>query len=119
MDSFNRVWGHSSRVLEGGVRLPNEFDLYQTKANTGRAHDWSDQLFLESKIKAHFQNRLPVCDLAEAEVLLDRFLDPEILQYARTNPSAEVRALCLKYLREFAAEGDPYSRDILAEWKEA
>ncbi len=46
--------------------------------------------------------------------MLDRFLDPEVLQYARTNPHHEVLALALKYLREFEAEGDPYSRDILA-----
>jgi hypothetical protein len=46
--------------------------------------------------------------------MLDRFLDPEALQYARENPHPEVRALVLGYLREFEAEGDPYSRDILA-----
>jgi hypothetical protein len=50
--------------------------------------------------------------------MLDRFLDPEVLQYARTNPHPEVRALARKYLHEFEAEGDPYSRDILAAWKE-
>jgi hypothetical protein len=52
--------------------------------------------------------------LAEAKSMTDRFLDPEALQYAKDNPDPEVRALALKYLREFEAEGDPYSRDILA-----
>lgn len=113
MDEFEAVWEGAS-ALSSGLRLPNEIDLYRTKANTGREHDWNDQLFLESLVKARFRARLPVCDLAEATSMLDRFLDPEVLQYARSNPHPEVRALVLKYLREFEAEGDPYSRDILA-----
>lgn len=113
LDEFNAVWVAAS-PLKSGVRLPHEMDLYRTKANTGREHDWKDQLFLESLVKARFKERLPVCDLAEATSMLDRFLDPEALQHARTNPNPEVRALALKYLREFEAEGDPYSRDILA-----
>lgn len=117
MDEFEAVWAASS-PLNSGLRLPHEADLYRTKANTGRDHDWKDQLFLESLLKARFRERLPVCDLAEAKSLLDRFLDPEVLGAAQTNPYPEVRALVLGYLREFEAEGDPYSRDILAIWKE-
>lgn len=113
---FDTVWTNAVRELEGGVRLPHELDLYKTKANTGRDHDWKDQLFLESLVKARFQERLPVCDLTEAASMLDRFLDPELLAYARNNPHPEVRELCLRYLREFEAEGDPYSRDILSAW---
>ncbi|MDH4475743.1 MAG: hypothetical protein QE274_04660 [Verrucomicrobiaceae bacterium] len=114
IESFEEVWQHSVKELDGGVRLPDPVDLHISKANTGREHDWKDQLFLESLIKARFKERLPVCDLAEATSMLDRFLDPEALQYARENPHPEVRALVLGYLREFEAEGDPYSRDILA-----
>lgn len=77
-----------------------------------------DIAFLESLVKTRFRERLPVCDFAEATGMLDRFLDPEVLQYARTNPHPEVRALARKYLHEFETEGDPYSRDILAAWKE-
>ncbi|MDP1591176.1 MAG: hypothetical protein Q8M07_25705 [Prosthecobacter sp.] len=113
LDEFEAVWA-AAKPLNSGLRLPHEMDLYRTKANTGREHDWKDQLFLESLVKARFKERLPVCDLAEATSMLDRFLDPEALQHARTNPHPEVRALALKYLREFEAEGDPYSRDILA-----
>lgn len=57
-----------------------------------------------------------MCDAAEARSLLDRFLDPEVLRFALDNPHAEVRDFALESLREFEAEGDPYSRDILAEW---
>ncbi len=110
---FESVW-KSASVLEDGVALPSPVHLYVTKINTGRQHDLDDIAFLESLIKARFKERLPVCDLAEATSLLDRFLDPEALQYAKDNPHPEVRALVLGYLREFEAEGDPYSRDILA-----
>jgi hypothetical protein len=117
-ESFDEVWTRAVRVLEGGVRLPDPLDLHISKADTGREHDLKDQLFLESLVKTRFRERLPVCDLTEATGMLDRFLDPEVLQYARTNPHPEVRALARKYLHEFEAEGDPYSRDILAAWTE-
>jgi hypothetical protein len=113
MNEFEAVW-EAAKPLKSGLRLPNEIDLYRTKIDTGREHDLKDQLFLESLIKARFKERLPVCDLAEATSMMDRFLDPEALQHARGNPHPEVRALALKYLREFVAEGDPYSREILA-----
>ncbi len=61
---------------------------------------------MRGSINARFRERLPACDLAEAKSLLVRFLDPEVW------------ALVLGYLHEFEAEGDPYSRDILAAWKE-
>lgn len=114
IESFNEVWERTERELDGGIRLPDPLDLHISKADTGRDHDLRDQLFLESLIKTRFKERLPVCDLAEATSMLDRFLDPEALQHAKTNPHPEVRALVLGYLREFEAEGDPYSRDILA-----
>ena len=72
--------------MDDGTRLPHEIDLYVTKANTGRDQDWKDQLFLESLVKKRFRERLPMCDLAEARGLLERFLDPEILAFALDNP---------------------------------
>lgn len=118
IESFEDVWSRAARILEGGVRLPDPLDLHISKANTGREHDWNDQLFLEILVKTKFRGRLPVCDFAEAKSMLDRFLDPQVLGYARTNRHDEVRVLVRGYLYEFEAEGDPYSRDILAEWKE-
>ncbi|MGI8605512.1 MAG: hypothetical protein ACR2OZ_21260 [Verrucomicrobiales bacterium] len=116
IEDFERVWNAHTRILSDGVRLPDPIDLYLTKANTGREHDWQDQLFLESLVKRRFRERLPVCDLAEAKDMLDRFLDPQVLEFALDNPHGEVRELALSTLREFEAEGDPYSRDILAKW---
>ncbi len=115
VETFEDVWQRSVRELDGGVRLPDPLDLHISKADTGREQDRSDQLFLESLIRARYKERLPECGLEEAKAMLDRFVDPEALQHARAKPDPEVRALALKYLREFEAEGDPYSRDILAE----
>lgn len=116
LEDFERVWS-ATRRMEDNVALPDVIDLYATKANTGREQDWQDQLFLESLVKKRYRERLPVCDVAEARALLERFLDPEVLQFALDNPAAEVRELALRHLREFEAEGDPYSRDILAAWR--
>ena len=116
IENFEDIWPRA-RALKEGARLPDEIDLYRTKINTGREQDWKDQLFLESLVKKRFRERLPVCDAAEARGLMERFLDPEVLAFALENPEAEVRAMALAHLREFEAEGDPYSRDILAAWR--
>jgi hypothetical protein len=50
VESFEEVWVRAVRVLEGGVRLPDPLDLHISKANTGREHDWKDQLFLETLV---------------------------------------------------------------------
>lgn len=115
LEDFEEVWA-VAKPMEDGTRLPTEPHLLVTKANTGREHDFQDQLFLEGRVKARYRERLPVCDAAEARGLMERFLDPEVLAFALENPDAEVRAMALAHLREFEAEGDPYSRDILAAW---
>ena len=116
IENFEDIWPRA-RALKEGTRLPDEIDLYRTKINTGREQDWHDRIFLEGRVKARFRERLPVCDAAEARGLMERFLDPEVLAFALENPDAEVRAMALTHLREFEAEGDPYSRDILAAWR--
>lgn len=115
-EDFETVWS-TAKPMEDGTRLPSEMHLCVTKANTGREHDWQDQLFLEGRVKKRYRERLPVCDAAEARALLERFLDPEVLGSALDNPDAAVRDMALTHLREFEAEGDPYSRDILAAWR--
>ena len=116
LEDFEMVWA-AAKPMEDGTRLPSEPHLLVTKANTGREHDFQDQIFLEGRVKQRYRERLPVCDAAEARGLMERFLDPEVLAFALENPEAEVRAMALAHLREFEAEGDPYSRDILAAWR--
>lgn len=116
-EEFERVWQQAKTMLDG-VRLPNEVDLYITKTNTGREHDLKDQLFLESLLERRFAERLPLCDLDEAKALISRYQRPDLLALALGNPNADVRSYVLELLREFEAEGDPFSRDILAAWKE-
>jgi hypothetical protein len=115
MEEFDRVWDRA-QPLADGVRLPDELDLHQTKAETGRDHDFKDQSFLESRVKSRFRERLPVCEPDEAIRLMERYADPELLGYALESPHGQVRNYALNILREFEAEGDPYSRDILARW---
>ena len=116
-EDFEAVWSRAAK-REDGVRLPAELDLIVTKMNTGRQHDDEDSGFLLSLVKRRFREQLSVCDLTEAKILLARFTDPEVLSYALGNPNADVRNYALELLREFEAEGDPFSRDILAAWKE-
>jgi hypothetical protein len=117
IEDFDRVWA-SSRQMDDGVWLPDEIDLYQTKAETGRDHDMKDQVFLAGRVKARFRDRLPTCDPADAFAMLQRYADPEVLAFALESPHAEVRDYALIILHEFEAEGDPYSRDILAAWRQ-
>lgn len=117
IEDFEPVWSRATE-LPDGIRLPHELDLYMTKANTGREHDLQDQLFLERRVKDRFRERLPVCDLEEARALLTRFADPEVLGFALRNSHADVRNHALGMLREFEADGDPFSRDLLATWNE-
>lgn len=116
LGDFEEVWA-GAKLMEDGTRLPSEPHLLVTKSNTGREHDFQDQIFLEGRVKARYRERLPVCDAVEARGLMERFLDPEVLAFALENPEAEVRAMALGHLREFEAEGDPYSRDTLAAWR--
>ena len=58
-----------------------------------------------------------MCNPDEARGLFERFFDADVFKSALDNPDSEVRAMALGYLREFEAEGDPYSRDILAAWR--
>lgn len=116
LEDFERVW-ESARQMDDGVWLPDEVDLFQTKADTGREHDMNDQTFLAGKVKARFRDLLPKCDPEDALTMMERFADPEILGFALDNSYAEVRDFALKILHEFEAEGDPYSRDILAAWR--
>jgi hypothetical protein len=116
LEDFERVWS-TSQVLRDGVRLPQEMDLHATKAETNREHDWKDQSFLEGKIKARFRERMPVCEAPEAISMMESYADPEVLVFALESPHAGVREYALKILAEFEADGDPYSRDILADWR--
>ena len=114
---FEKVWSEASK-MDDGLGLTSELHLYVSKINTGRERDEDDITFLEGLVKDRFAKRLPVCNLSEAQYMLERYTDPALLLHAKVNPSKDVRDLALKHLREFAAEGDPYSRDILAEWQE-
>jgi hypothetical protein len=109
---FDRVWSLSTG-FDDGVRLPHEADILVTKLNTGRDRDEADMQFLEARVRRRFIERLPVCDLEEARSLLNRYMDPRVLEAALKNPNGEVRDHAMALLEQLEADGDPYSREIL------
>jgi hypothetical protein len=103
-----------ARFRADGTLLPHPTDLIQTKIDTGRDKDRIDIFHLECVIRAEYRARLPQATAAEALDMLERYSDWEVLTVALEHPAAEVRELALAHLREFAAEGDPFSQAILA-----
>jgi hypothetical protein len=45
--------------------------------------------------------------------MLGRFLTPKVAEAALAHPSKSVQELGHRYLRELAADGDPFAADIL------
>jgi len=54
-----------------------------------------------------------LADLEDAQEMLGRYSEWQVLLAALKNPSDEVRELAMTHLREFAAAGDPFSQAIL------
>jgi hypothetical protein len=112
-DAFGEVLSRATRNADG-TWLPDPLDLAISKDLTHRAKDVQDVTFLESIARQRWLERLPAASLAEARGLFDRFVDWRTCQAAMLNPDPEVREMALACLREFAAEGDPFSQAILA-----
>lgn len=81
--------------------------------DTGRDKDLYDIQHLESLVRAEYKIRLPLATLEEAQEMLGRYSEWQVLTAALENPSAAVRELAMTHLREFAAAGDPFSLAIL------
>ena len=109
---FNEVALRTSRSGDGTL-LPDPLDLIQSKMDTGRDKDFRDIQHLESVVRADYKKRLPAASLAEAQAMLERYSEWQVLTAALENPLAEVRELAMTHLREFAAAGDPFSHAIL------
>ena len=109
---FNEVALRTSRSGDGTL-LPDPLDLIQSKMDTGRDKDFRDIQHLESVVRADYKKRLPSASLAEAQAMLERYSEWQVLTAALENPLAEVRELAMTHLREFAAAGDPFSQAIL------
>jgi len=100
-------------LKQDGTFLPDPLDLIQSKLETGRDKDRYDIQHLESVVRADYKKRLPTATLAEAQSMLERFSEWEVLTSAMENPFPEVKELAMSHLREFAAAGDPFSQAIL------
>ena len=114
VEEFDAVWERAT-PLEDGTRVPCTVDLLMTKQMTGRDKDMLDIQFLENKAEQEYLRELPVADLARATFLLSRFLTPKVAEAAARHAIPAVRELGLRYLRELAADGDPFAVDLLKE----
>ena len=111
---FDVVWNASKPFVGERLRVLHEVDLLASKMETERAKDFEDVAFLEARIRQDIGSRLALCAPDEAAALFARYADHVTCAAALTNPHAEVRALALETLREIAAEGNPFAREILA-----
>ncbi len=112
IEEFDAAWGRAAELADG-TRLPDEIDLLMTKQLTNRAKDAMDIEFLENKAEARFLAEIPVATEGCALEMLGRFLTPKVAEAALAHPSKSVRELGHRYLRELAADGDPFAADIL------
>ena len=109
---FNEIWNRSE-ILDDGTRLPDPIDLLVSKQETGREKDQTDIIFLEGKIQADYLARLPGASRDEAMQMLGRFLTPRVAEAALAHSEQAGRDLGRRFLRELAAEGDPFAAEIL------
>lgn len=112
VESFADVLSRSARNADG-TWLPDPIDLAISKDLTNRDKDAHDIRFLESKVRGRWVELLPTASSVEAKELFERFVDWQCCEAALRNPDPSVREMALKFLREFAAEGDPFSQAIL------
>ncbi len=109
---FEDVWNRATPQADG-TRLPDVVDLLVTKQDTGRARDTYDIQFLEGKAEEMYLERLPHARADEALKMLARFLNPKVAEAAARHADLRVREAGRKFLKELAADGDPFARDLL------
>jgi hypothetical protein len=115
VSGFEEVWERATPLADG-TRLPDVVDLLITKQDTGRPKDTYDIQFLEGKAEEMYLERLPKAESGEALKMLERFLNPKVAAAAAVHSDPGVREAGLRFLRELADEGDPFARDLLAEF---
>ncbi len=116
-EDFDPVWTRAA-IWADEVRLIDAIDLILSKENTGREQDHQDIRFLEDRVRREFSARLAVATPADARALFARYTDHVVGEAALANPDPAVQALGREILRELAAQGDWFSREILARLEE-
>ncbi len=112
-EAFDSIWLHGT-PNDDGLRVAHPVDLLLSKEDTGRERDIHDQRFLEGKIREEWTHVLVSATAVEAEALLARYADHAVCAAALRNPDPAVQALARGLLEEMAAQGDWFSRDVLA-----
>lgn len=111
-EDFDEVHSRATRNSDG-TWLPDPIDLAITKDQTNRDKDAQDIAFLEAKIRRIWIEQLATASPELAKSLFDRFTDWKTCEAALKNPHPEVHEIAMKHLREFASDGDPFSKAIL------
>lgn len=114
-EEFDVIWSNSLPLDDSRARVLEDIDLLVTKLETGREKDQNDLLFLEAKIRGRIGAELERASLDEAHALFARYADHATCAAALKNPHPEVQALALETLKEFAEQGNPFARELLAE----
>ena len=112
-EDFDAVWERATTWADA-VRVMEPLDLILTKEETARSQDRQDVIFLEGKIRRELGDRLATATPEEARAIFARYTDHAVCEQALGNPHADVRAQARELLAELAAQGDWFSRDILA-----
>ncbi len=109
---FGACWQRSAKEFDG-VRILNELDLVVTKENTGRPQDAEDSSFLMQLVRRRIVPVARSGTLPEVEAVFAELIDHSVLEAALSNERGEVRGLAIRWLKELAAEGDPFAIEIL------
>ncbi len=111
-DAFDDI-ASRCHINSDGTLLIHPLDLIITKFFTDRKSDHEDIAFLEAVARDEYLLKLPSATYEEAEFMLGRYAEWQVLEAALINPSPEVQELATGMLKEFAEAGDPFSKDIL------
>ena len=115
IEEFDEIWKRS-RSLPDRIGLPHPLDLVRTKEDTNRDHDQTDHVYLMSLARRTQGEALAsVLNQDEALVLMDEFYDYAVLERGLDNPLPEVREVIWREIKQLAADGDPFAKELLDE----
>jgi hypothetical protein len=116
--SFEDAWAAGQELSEKS-RYASALDVYMTRTTVRDIGDITELNALEEKVQLQFTEMLPQTTAERAIGMMERFADPQCLSHAQRHPSAVVQQYAREQLEKFAAEGDPFSAEILERWSAA
>ena len=115
VEEFDEIWKRS-RSLPDRIGLPHPLDLVRTKEDTNRDHDQTDHVYLMSLARRSQGEALAAArNQDEALALMDEFHDYAVLEHGLDNTLPEVRDVIWCEIKQLAADGDPFAKELLEE----